>query len=246
MILAAAQIKSIEQNTDANLDKHYKLVDLAAQYGVQLIVFPEMSITGYEREPGNELAFSMDHHRHSRLRNLADLHNMVIIAGAPVKIDDKLFIGSFIYMPGKETALYTKQYLHDGEKKFYSPNPNYNPVLDLEDQRISLAICADIANPNHSANASANNSTLYLASLFYTPGGIGEAYDQLNSYARKYSMNVLMSNYTGSSYRFESAGKSAFWNKEGELVAKLDEKTEGLLIVERKNENWLSKVIALS
>jgi len=246
MILAAAQIKSISQNTDANLQNHCKLIGVAAQNGVQLIVFPEMSITGYEREFGNKLAFSIDDYRHAKLRYLANLYNMIIIAGAPVKINDKLHVGSFIYLPGKTTQLYTKQYLHDGEEKFYSPNSNYNPVLDLWNQRISLAICADIANPKHPANAAENNSTLYIASLFYTPGGIDKARDQLSSNAGKYSMNVLMSNYTGSSYRYESAGKSTFWNKKGVPVAEMDEQTEGLLIVERKNENWLSKIIALS
>jgi len=44
-------------------------------------------------------------------------------------------------------------------------------------------------------------------------------------------MNVLMSNYVGSSYSLQAAGKSACWNKKGELISQLNGLEENLLIV---------------
>jgi len=58
MILASAQTKPKRGDLTANLEEHYRLIDLASQQDADLIVFPEMSITGYEREKAEGLAFS--------------------------------------------------------------------------------------------------------------------------------------------------------------------------------------------
>ncbi len=60
MILAAAQMQSIVGDINANLMEHERLIKLATKHRAALIVFPEMSITGYTREKGKELAFSED------------------------------------------------------------------------------------------------------------------------------------------------------------------------------------------
>jgi predicted amidohydrolase len=48
MIIAAAQTKTKRGDVKSNLIDHYKMIDLASENGAELIVFPEMSITGYE------------------------------------------------------------------------------------------------------------------------------------------------------------------------------------------------------
>ena len=111
-------------------------------------------------------------------------------------------------------------------------------MIEFENEKISLAICADIANPMHAENAGKNKTTLYVASIFYTPDGIAEAYQQLGAYAKKYSMNVLMANYGGPSYCFESAGQSAFWNRKGERVKKGEKDEESLMIVKYLDETF--------
>jgi predicted amidohydrolase len=244
MILSAAQIKPIKGDTESNIKRHYDLIELAAKNNVDLIVFPEMSLTGYEREEASKLAFTENDPRINILKELAALHNMIIVAGAPVKIKDKLCIGSFIFLPDGTTSIYTKQYLHSGEENFFVPNSEFNPVILSGNERISVAICADITNPVHSANAGNNKTTLYVASLFYTPAGISEAYKQLSSYAQKYGMNILMANYGGPSYNLQSGGQSAFWSKNGLLVGNMDENTSGLLIIEDSKGEWRVRTIS--
>ncbi len=237
MKIAAAQIKPIEQNTDANIQNHLRMIELAAQQNVELIVFPEMSLTGYVMEQANELSFSENDLRIGILKEKAELYKMIIVAGAPIKINSDLFIGLFILFPDGTTSIYTKQFLHTGEEKYFSPSFAHNPLIKLnlanhQSETISLAICADITNPLHPENASKNNTSLYIASIFYTPKGIAEAYQQLSSYAKKYSMNILMANFCGSSYQLEAAGQSACWNKKGELMKQLNSQEENLLVVE--------------
>lgn len=46
---AAAQSISIAGDVRANLVRHQHFMQAAAEQGVQLLVFPELSLTGYER-----------------------------------------------------------------------------------------------------------------------------------------------------------------------------------------------------
>jgi len=57
--LAAAQICSRSRDMAANLQSHLELIRQAAQQGVQWLVFPELSLTGYELPNLAELAKRM-------------------------------------------------------------------------------------------------------------------------------------------------------------------------------------------
>ncbi len=243
MKVAAAQTKPIDGNIEANLSEHYRLTELAAKNEASLIVFPEMSLTGYQCELADDLSFTKNDSRLEKLRNLSADKNIVIVAGAPIKLNEQLHIGAFIFQPNGETKIYTKQFLHQGEDEFFTPNFNYNPLIELNSERISLAICADITNPIHPENASQKNASLYLASIFYTPNGIRECHEQLAAYAEKYSMNVLMANYGSASYHWEAAGQSAFWNSQGEKILQLNQDQEGLLIINWQADNYIGKAI---
>lgn len=247
MKIAAAQTNPKGKNTQENIDDHCRFIERASRNGVQLIVFPEMSITGYEREKAKELAFTSNDIRLQSMKTLAQKHEIIVIAGAPIQQEDKLHIGSFILMPDGTEQIYTKQFLHDGEEIAFTPSFDYNPVLKIDNQQISLAICADITHPEHPAKACKIKSEYYLASIFFTPTGISEAHTDLSMYAKQYKMNVLMANFCGESYGFEAAGQSAFWNKKGELITQMNNKEEeGLLIVEKTNKDWALKKIITS
>lgn len=242
MILASAQTKPKRGNIPENLDDHYRLIEIASNKGANLIVFPEMSITGYEREKADFMAFSSNDSRLDKLKRLAVDNRIIVIAGAPISIKSDLYIGEFIMLPDSSIKIYTKQFLHPGEEKYYKSSFDHNPILELEDERISLAICADIDNHLHAENASKVISSVYITSIFFSPNGIPSAYNLLSNYAKKYSMNVLMSNFSGESWGQPSGGRSAFWNKNGRLIVEMNDSNTGLIIVEKRNDNWIGQV----
>jgi predicted amidohydrolase len=232
MKIAAAQIRPIENNISANIKTHLRLIKLAAEKSVDLIFFPEMSLSAYEREKAKDYSFSVNDPRLDVFKAESTKYQMLIIVGAAIEIEAELYIGSFIFHPDGSALVYTKQFLHDGEEQYFSSGNKLNPQIEWKGEKISLAICADINQPVHAENASKINSTIYLPGIFYTPNGIDEAYQNLSIYAKKYNMNIVMANYVGSSYSLEAAGQSACWNKNGELVSQLDSVEENLLIVE--------------
>ncbi|HSY75615.1 MAG TPA: carbon-nitrogen hydrolase family protein [Bacteroidia bacterium] len=244
MILASAQTKPIKGDINANLADHYRLIQAAADKGADLIIFPEMSISGYERENARELSFSKDDSRLHGLQGLSDKYNIIIVAGAPLLINAGLYIGAFIVRPHKAVSVYTKQFLHEGEDKFFEPSFEHNPQIHLNDESISVAICADIDHPLHAENARKANSTIYAAGIFFSPNGIQQAHQLLGAYAKEHGMCVLMSNYGGDSWGMASGGRSAFWNERGEHIAEMDSSGSGLLLIEKKDNKWIGQVIS--
>jgi len=243
LIICAAQTRPVRGDIHNNLLDHYHWIELAASNGAQLIVFPEMSITGYEREDAHKFAFLTDDKRLDTFKKLSTEKNLIIIAGAPIQINNSLFIGSFIFQPNSPTLIYTKQFLHDGEEQFFSASHHFNPTINLEPDKIQLAICADIDHSIHPENAAKNLSTLYIPSIFFSPQGISNAYQSLALYSKNYQMNILMSNYVGESYGMSAGGQSGFWNHHGDCISFLNDVNSGLLFIEKKGESWGSKVI---
>jgi len=241
VIIAAAQIQSRRGDIQANLREHYRWIERASQSGAELIVFPETSITGYERANAALLAFTIDDNRLDPLIDLAFARRITVVAGAPIKYGNDLFIGSFIIHPDRSLQIYTKQFLHSGEEIYYKPSFDFNPIISVGHYGVSFSICFDIENPIHPANASKNGSTFYVSSIFYTPSSIKAAHDLLSGYARQYAMPVLMSNFCVESWTMAAGGRSAFWDESGMLVGEMDDLSPGLLVVEKIGNTWRKK-----
>ncbi len=231
MRVAAAQTIP-KPDTTANIHDHLRLALQAAGAGARLIIFPEMSLTGYQREMGSELAFEPADPRLQPLQELALARDLIIVAGAPIRIGSQLYIGAFVLGNGPEPRIYIKQFLHGDEKLWYVPGFDHNPLVEIENEQVSLAICADISNAQHPANAKERGTTLYAAGIFYTPQSVDKAHNSLADYAGKHQMKVLMANYGGSSWQLEAGGGSACWDQTGKMIAGIEGNGEGLLITE--------------
>jgi predicted amidohydrolase len=247
MNIAAAQTVPKDRDIEKNMNDHCRLAKLAAKHDVQLIVFPEMSLTGYLREDAADFAFNEHDERLKPLQEISTMHNMSIIAGAPIKLNNKLYIGSFIIQPDSNTLVYTKQFLHEGEEVSFEPSFEYNPQVQLSNEKISVAICADINHAEHAAYAKAQGATLYVAGIFYSPEGIRErGHKLLGQYAVIHNMNVLMANYGAASYGLEAGGKSAYWDNQGNKIAEAEAIGENLLIISRIENKTEGKLIIIN
>lgn len=244
MIFAAAQTRPGNKNVPENLDDHYRLIKIAADHQADLIVFPEMSITGYLREGADKIAFQLDDSRLDGLRNLSNETRMIIVAGAPIQFENNLFIGSFIIHPDSKLSIYTKQYLHPGEVEYFRSSFNYNPIVKLDGEKISFAICVDVDNPLHPKAAADKGITVYISSIFFSLDSMENCHRTLSNYARSFSINILMSNFTGHLWGINAGGRSAFWSWDGNLIAELSATKDGLLVVSKSDDIWKGNIVS--
>ena len=78
MKICVAQSKAINGDIEKNIQQHLKVIDRAISYGVDVIVFPELSITGYEPSLSKELAILPGDHRLTVFQKKAIDHHINI------------------------------------------------------------------------------------------------------------------------------------------------------------------------
>ena len=94
--IAAGQFAPARGCIDENMRYHEMLIESAAAAGVNLIFFPELSLTGYEPEMAEALALADDSSL-SPLQVLSDRYDMTIIVGAPLRVKEgKPAIGAWV------------------------------------------------------------------------------------------------------------------------------------------------------
>lgn len=75
MILAAAQFRSKAGDVASNIDRHLQFADEANRHGADIIVFPELSLSGYEPTLAEGLETTADDTRFEPLKRQAGTHN---------------------------------------------------------------------------------------------------------------------------------------------------------------------------
>jgi predicted amidohydrolase len=245
-ILAAAQIAPWRNDFAGNLARHLSLIEIAADRGASVIVFPEMSLTGYERELAGDHAFEVNDERLTAIAAITAQRDIIALAGGPVRIGCDLYIGCLIFGSSGATMAYTKKYLHEGEELFFSTEADNDPILDVRTERLACAVCYDIENSEHPRSAVARNATVYCAGIFYSPTGVQHAHEVLQSHAQRHSMAVVMANFCGRSWNMQAGGRSAIWSADGTKLAEASECRESLLFGIKNGTSWSGDVLEIS
>ena len=245
LIIAAAQSTSVPGDISANVARHLRFGTMAAEHGAQLLVFPELSLTGYELSIARSNALRPDGSDLSPLRHLATDAQMTVVVGAPL-LDDQgeLHIAAFAIRSDGSVLTYTKEYVHQSEEGVFRSGPG-GPALLVEDVTVALAICADATHPEHAARAAARGATVYAVGVMITEDGYARKAALLKSYALEHRMAVLMANYSGVTGGSVSAGKSTLWSEDGQLAAASRGNEEALVVGMKQNGVWNGMVSPL-
>ncbi|ROM69575.1 carbon-nitrogen hydrolase family protein [Pseudomonas brassicacearum] len=244
---AAAQSISIAGDVHANLLRHQRFMQAAAEQNVQLLVFPELSLTGYERGLAADLAILPQDAVLQPLRDLARELGLTAVVGMPIRLaaDAPILIGALVLGADGSLGVYSKQHLHPGEEVAFAPGHG-GSMLAMGQDHIALAVCADFSHPSHAAAAAGQGATLYAAGVLITEGGYVPDTTLLQGYARQHAMTVLMANHGGATGGWESAGRSAVWGPDGSLIATAPGTGELLVIARRDADGWVGHVMPVA
>ncbi len=228
MKIGLFQYQSHGGDISKNIGGHLHWVEKAVSYGADIVVFPELSITGYEPSLAKTLALEVNDTRLSHLQSSADKNKIIIGIGAPIKESQDIYIGMILFHPNEERQIYYKKYLHEDEEPFFKCGKESTPLI--RNTQISLAICYELSVPEHRARVIDLNTEIYIASVAKTKEGVKSASKRLAEIARSNSIPTLMCNSTGPSEGFIGAGQSAIWDRNGELMTQLDATTEDMIV----------------
>jgi predicted amidohydrolase len=253
--VAAAQTIPSPGDVVANVRQHLRLVRVAADERAQVLVFPELSLTGYELDVANNLAFSRGDPRLAPLVEAASSAGMILVVGAPVRIGPRLHVGALIIAPNGSVEVYTKRHLGafsasacvDGvvppaEATVFHPGAE-DPLVLFGGNTAAVAVCADTGRPAHARQAAQRGAKTYLASMFIIPSEYEREAANLKAHAARHSMTVVMANYGGPSGGLASAGRSAIWSAGGELLAQLDPTGAGVVVALESVAGWQVRTV---
>ena len=242
MKVCVAQTRPIKGDIQSNIDNHKKLIDLAVFYGADTVIFPELSLTGYEPELSKKLATDKDDSRFDDFQKISDTRQIIIGVGVPTKNNTGICISMVLFQPHKTRQTYSKKYLHPDEEEFFISGKSPADLIGTT-TNIALAICYELSVPEHSENAFKSGAEIYIASVVKSVDAVGKAIKRLSDIANKYSMTVLMSNCIGQSGGYECAGKTSIWNNKGLLIAQLNDTNEGIIIIDTDTQELIEKTI---
>ncbi len=130
-----------------NLQEHRRVIDDARSQGVDLLVFPELGLTGYLLQDLNaEVAMSADDERLAKLGRVAG--DMSVVVGFVEESDDhQLYISAALFEAGELRHVYRKSYLPNyglfDERRFFAAGDRIAAVDSRLGVRLGLCICED-------------------------------------------------------------------------------------------------------
>nr|WP_315416761.1 carbon-nitrogen hydrolase family protein [uncultured Pseudomonas sp.] len=246
LTLAAAQTVSIAGDVPANIHRHLAFMRAAADNGVQVLVFPELSLTGYEPFLAAELAIEPEAAVLVPLREMARELRLTAVVGMPVRLasQEGVLISALVLGADGSLGVYTKQHLHPGEALAFVAGPG-GAALERGDERIALAVCADFSHASHPRRAAEAGATVYAAGVLISEGGYAADSALLQGYAAEHGLLVLMANHGGPSGGWACAGRSAIWAPDGRLIAAAPGVGDALVIAQGEGGRWAGRVVAV-
>ncbi|WP_328298480.1 carbon-nitrogen hydrolase family protein [Streptomyces sp. NBC_00435] len=234
MKIAAAQLTCAPADVTANAARAAALAARARAEGAGLVLFPELTLTGYEpaalaADPGLWLTGPEDPRLDPvRSAGIATAVNVALRADGPRPV-----IATLIHdADGAHVTTYAKRHLFRHEQDVFAAG-GVPGRFDLGGIRFSLGICYD----NHFADVpgagAAAGCRVHLASSLYGTGdGMAERAAVHPGIARDHGMYVVLANHVGPAGPWTGCGGAAVWAPDGTPLAEADDRTPSLAVAE--------------
>ena len=149
MTIASVSLNQIWEDKASNLIFCEEYIKYASKEKVDLIVFPEMTLTGFS----TNISLIAEDEQNSKsilqFRNLAKKYNIAIVFGLAIQ-DGSKALNKSIFIDNKANikANYSKMhpFSFSGEDKYFNGG-NDLEIINLNDMNIGLTICYDLRFP---------------------------------------------------------------------------------------------------
>ncbi|MFJ3924180.1 carbon-nitrogen hydrolase family protein [Streptomyces sp. NPDC090022] len=233
MKIAAAQLTCIPADVPGNAARAAALAGQARDLGAELVVFPELVLTGYEPEaiaadPGLWVDAEDPRLDPVRSAGIASVVNCALRTDGP-----RPAIASLVFdARGRLLTTYLKQHLYQQEQDVFGAGGS-DGRCELGGLRLSLAICYDNHFPDLAARGAADGCRVQVASSLYGTGdGVRERATVHPAIARDHGLYVVLANHVGPAGAWTGCGGSAIWSPGGALLAEADDRTPSVVVAE--------------
>jgi NAD+ synthase (glutamine-hydrolysing) len=237
MRLALAQINTVVGDLEGNSARIVGRLREARNAGADLVLFPELAVTGY---PPEDLLFRPEFLRQAR-RSLdaiaAEATGISALVGFPW-LERDLYNGCAVCSDGEVKAIYPKRFLPNygvfDEVRYFQPGRELL-LLKVGEALIGPTVCEDVWQPGPPATDLALAGAHVIANISASPFHVGkglEREEMLITRARDNACWVALVNAVGGQDELIFDGHSVVIDEEGEVVARAPSFEEALLLVD--------------
>ena len=233
--VALAQIDPTVGDIRGNARKIAEGIGAAREQGAALVVFPELTISGYPPED-LLLKTSFLDDAGAALEELASqTRGIVALVGFPERADD-VYNAAAVLADGEVAAVYRKMYLPNygvfDEQRYFQAGSEAG-IFELNGVPIGLSICEDIWEPGPPAMTEALAGAQVIVNLSASPyrKGYGHAREQmLRQRAIDNLTAVVFVNTVGGQDELVFDGHSLAMDQEGRILARCPQFEESLTL----------------
>jgi NAD+ synthase (glutamine-hydrolysing) len=222
---------------DGNRARILSATEEARSRGADVVVFPELAVTGY---PPEDLLLRPGFVRgaHESVTEIASATNgIVALVGTPW-FDRDLANACAVCAGGRVQAVYRKHFLPNygvfDEHRYFAEGRDL-VVLALGDTSIGITICEDVWQPGPPATDLALAGAQLIVNLSASPFHVGKAEDReemLVTRARDTSSYLAFCNLVGGQDELVFDGHSLVLDPDGEVIARAPGFEEHLLVLD--------------
>jgi NAD+ synthase (glutamine-hydrolysing) len=259
MKVALAQLNYTIGDFEGNSAKIIQYINKAKNEGADLVVFSELSVTGYYPHDLLEKKEFIQKAENAVLKIAEHCVEIAAIIGAP-RINEneqgkQLYNSAFFLSSGKIQHIQNKTLLptYDifDEYRHFEPNRDFD-IIEFKGERIAVTICEDLWDELPTANEFGKDKLYQVSPMEelskFNPGFVINisaspfSYNQeewrknvLINKAKKYKVPILYINQVGAQTELIFDGGSVFIDENGEIVKELKYFEEDFLMVDTKN-----------
>ena len=237
MRLALAQINPIVGDLDGNRALILEQLDDARTAGAELIVFPELSVTGY---PPEDLLLRQGFIRAAEAsveRIARAARGVTVLVGAP-HFDRDLYNACYVCAAGEVKAVYRKRFLPNygvfDEERYFASGRDLI-LLEHGGTLVGPTVCEDMWQPGPPATDLALAGAELLVNISASPFYVGrdrEREEMFVTRARDNSCFVAFCNSVGGQDELIFDGHSVVLDDEGTVIARAPGFEEALLLAD--------------
>jgi NAD+ synthase (glutamine-hydrolysing) len=235
MRLALAQINTTVGDLDGNRERILAGLSEAKDAEADLVLFPELAITGY---PPEDLLLrpSFIHAAEASLALIArEARGIVVFVGTP-HFDRDLYNACAVCAGGEVKAIYRKRFLPNygvfDEHRYFAPGRDLF-LLEHGEVLVGPTVCEDVWQPGPPATDLALAGAQLIVNISASPFHVGkerEREQMLQTRARDNVCYVAFVNAVGAQDELVFDGHSVVLDAEGEVLARAPGFEEALLV----------------
>ncbi len=235
MRLALCQLNATVGDIDGNAARIRAGVVAAREAGAQLVLTPELALTGY---PPEDLLLREHFLRDARIaleELAAEVHGIVAVVGFPERAED-VYNAAAVLAEGRVHAIYRKVHLPNygvfDEQRYFRAG-RHGAAIDIGEQRIGLTVCEDIWEPGAPASEEALAGATLIVNISASPYHAGKGAERermLAQRAREQTACVAFCALVGGQDELVFDGHSCVLDHTGATIARAAQFEEDLLV----------------